>query len=1762
MAYIGKRPQDTFPAGNAVTSTIIAENAVGSSEIATNAVSTLQIADNAVTGVKIAENGITSRELAANTIATGNIADNAIDSTKIAQNSILTKHIDDGQVTTDQILDGTIATGDLADDAVTTAKITDANVTTAKIADSNVTTAKIADDAVTTAKMASLARGAILVGDASGNPSALALGSNGLVLKSDGSDLVFAADSGLSSEQVQDIVGAMFSSNTETGITGTYQDSDGTIDLVVGTLNQDTTGNAATATALETARTIHGVSFDGSANIDLSEVVQDTVGAMFSGNTETNITATYQDSDGTIDLEASGTTHLNNTSEPAYHKITVTVVSDGGNKYALDGGTQAIAKLTPSVVYRFDQSDSSNSSHPLRIGTAANGSEISSGTILYNKVGTPGSAGAYTEVAFEQDAPGLLYYWCSAHSGMGSTISIADESALTQTLTNKTLTSPNITGLQLGGTTVTSTAAELNILDGVTSTAAELNIMDGDTSAVSTTLANADRVVVNDAGTMKQVALSDLATYMGDNVTINQTQTALTVSGNTTIGGNLTVNGTTTTLNTTNSVISDRLIELGNGTSGSPSNDMGIVMERGSAANAFMGFDESADKFIVGTGTFTGSSTGDLSITTGTLVANLEGAVTGNASTATALASARTIHGVSFDGTANIDLSEVISDTVGAMFSSNTETGITATYQDSDNTIDLVIGTLNQNTTGSAATLTNARTIGGVSFDGSANINLPGVNSAGNQNTTGSAATLTSARTIGGVSFDGSANINLPGVNAAGNQNTTGSAATLTTTRAIAVAGAVTGTANFDGSAGISITTTLANNAVLTQHIDDNQITSDQIADDAVGADQLAANSVVSASIVNGSIVSADIAANTIATSNVADNAIDATKIASNSILTRHIDDNQITGDQIADDIVLSGTGALRMPDGTTAQRPGSAAAGMFRYNTTLGKFEGYTDAWGEVGGGGSNGFLTDIFDGTTTPATDGSRVDFTMSQAVTDEKFVMVFIDGVYQAHAAYSVSGTTLTMADAPVAGRVLTVHTVSAAVQGDGLTINNFSGDGSDTTFTLNVDPTHENNTQVYIDGVYQFKNTYSVSGTTLTFSTAPPNGSGIEVMVHSQTTINSAGSLAAGAVSGLSEVTIAGADHIMLFDATDNALKKGLASDLIEQLTTEQVQDVVGAMVSSNTETGVAVSYEDGDGTLDFVLATAQPTVTSLGTLTTLTVDDITINGSTISRGGSGDLLFDVGGNIQLDADDNGEIRFIDGGTQYATIKKDGDAALFQSIVADGDFIIQGIDGSSFISAVRFDMSDAGTATFNNNILLGNTVTNLASGFADQTGIALKNSATVPEIQVSSDAAAMQLGRTSTGGSGQILALRAASTTKHSFTTTGYDLTGTLVVSGAATFNSGITATSANINGQLNVTNSNSNTISCPQVTNQFDTSSFMRFHPSATTNSSGYTNIFFGTDTANNFGVALGGLREGTNGKPSFAIRMQNDSISGTLALKIDNEGDLTIPGSSQSSCTLDVGRTGTSGQGAAILNLKSQNASELNFFDVGTNTIRLFSHSVNARIKDVPNNDDSIQFEAAGNIDIDGSYLTGGFDYAEYFESTDGTAIPVGTSVVLVNEKVRAATSGEQPLGVVRPGSDGTSVVGGSAGLRWTGKYLKDDYDAYLYDTVDYWTWKDVGDTNNTGDEDQQCWSDRVPSGWVVPSDKVVTSRQRKRLNPDFVENLDSNGEQIYVNRESRDEWNCIGLLGQVPITKGQVTNSNWTKLKDRSAAVELWFIK
>jgi len=106
---------------------------------------------------------------------------------------------------------------------------------------------------------------------------------------------------------------------------------------------------------------------------------------------------------------------------------------------------------------------------------------------------------------------------------------------------------PNLgSGWEVGGVAVTSTAAELNILDGATVTTAELNILDGDTSATSTNVADADRVVFNDAGTMKQVAMSDIKTYINASVGSGSvTSVAMSVPTGLTVSGSpITTSGT------------------------------------------------------------------------------------------------------------------------------------------------------------------------------------------------------------------------------------------------------------------------------------------------------------------------------------------------------------------------------------------------------------------------------------------------------------------------------------------------------------------------------------------------------------------------------------------------------------------------------------------------------------------------------------------------------------------------------------------------------------------------------------------------------------------------------------------------------------------------------------------------------------------------------------------------------------------------------------------------------------------------------------------------------------------------------------------------------------------------------------------------------------------------------------------------------------------------------------------------------------------
>jgi hypothetical protein len=184
--------------------------------------------------------------------------------------------------------------------------------------------------------------------------------------------------------------------------------------------------------------------------------------------------------------------------------------------------------------------DTANSSESVSIGTGVSGTAITIGhgtsevTIGDNLTvsGNLTVQGTQTVVdTVTMNAANAIVFEGATADDHETTLTIIDPTAdRTINLPNQSGTIPVLAAVSTTQITstpeelnildgVTATASELNILDGVTATATELNIMDGNTSASSTTIADADRVVVNDDGTMKQVAVTDLAAYFDDEIT-------------------------------------------------------------------------------------------------------------------------------------------------------------------------------------------------------------------------------------------------------------------------------------------------------------------------------------------------------------------------------------------------------------------------------------------------------------------------------------------------------------------------------------------------------------------------------------------------------------------------------------------------------------------------------------------------------------------------------------------------------------------------------------------------------------------------------------------------------------------------------------------------------------------------------------------------------------------------------------------------------------------------------------------------------------------------------------------------------------------------------------------------------------------------------------------------------------------------------------------------------------------------------------------
>ena len=376
------------------------------------------------------------------------------------------------------------------------------------------------------------------------------------------------------------------------------------------------TGNSATATALETARTIAGVSFDGTANISLNnnaitngagyitatlteEQVEDFVGGMLTGNTETGITVTYQDSDGTIDFVVASQTDENFTTADHSKLDGIEASADvtDATNVAAAGAVMEGDTTTASMSFVVDEDNMSSNSA--------------------TKVPTQQSVKAYVD---------------SEISGISSpdlTTSLAGDSGSGTVSTSQTLT---VSG--------TSNEVETSV------------------SSQTITIGLPASIAVTTSVDVPTVEATNLKARDGTAaITITDSTGAVACAQNLTVGGNLIVNGTTTQVNTTNTTIEDVLLELGMVDGSAPSSDLnkdlGLIFNyfTDSAKKAAMYWDDSTSRFVFSavasesSGVLTNSTAGALEV--GSFYVN---DCAGNTQVISCSGTTRSLENISIDG--------------------------------------------------------------------------------------------------------------------------------------------------------------------------------------------------------------------------------------------------------------------------------------------------------------------------------------------------------------------------------------------------------------------------------------------------------------------------------------------------------------------------------------------------------------------------------------------------------------------------------------------------------------------------------------------------------------------------------------------------------------------------------------------------------------------------------------------------------------------------------------------------------------------------------------------------------------------------------------------------------------------------------------------------------------------------------------------------------------------------------------------------------
>jgi hypothetical protein len=447
-------------------------------------------------------------------------------------------------------------------------------------------------------------------------------------------------------ERAQDALGTALTMGTQTLITVTYQDSTNDFDFVVDNdlANYDNTTSAFTTLADFSGGTNISfssgtIAFDNSTDLDMGgrKVLfaniysaegdlpsASTYHGMFAhvhgtgrayyahagnwveliGENEIGSGLTYSSGSLSADFTPTSTDTLTNKTinfedNTPIIEFAVTVSNaSGSNKFYLDGELAASIQLIPGVTYRFDLSDGSTSGHPFALSTTQDGTHNSgsSYTTGVTTNGSQGSVGAYLQIVVDAATADTLYYYCTAHSGMANDAVISVQGT--------SLSASDTDDLAEGSSNLYYTDTRARSAISVTDAGGDGSLSYDNTTGVFTYTGPSASEVRSHFSAGTGVTLSSGEISIGQAVGTSSDVTFNDV----TVSGDLTVSGTTTTVNTETIELADNIIVFNSNATGSATENAGIEIERGDDANKTLIWDETSDKWTVGSETFVAST--------------------------------------------------------------------------------------------------------------------------------------------------------------------------------------------------------------------------------------------------------------------------------------------------------------------------------------------------------------------------------------------------------------------------------------------------------------------------------------------------------------------------------------------------------------------------------------------------------------------------------------------------------------------------------------------------------------------------------------------------------------------------------------------------------------------------------------------------------------------------------------------------------------------------------------------------------------------------------------------------------------------------------------------------------------------------------------------------------------------------------------------------------------------------------------------------